>query len=107
MPIENRANFSCLLLIFSSFFHRYGLAAAVMSKDVKRCERFTKAFQTGIIWINCSQPTFNQLPWGGKKRSGFGRDLGEWGLESFLNIKQVTEYTSAEPWAFYKSPSRN
>lgn len=75
---------------------KYGLGAAVMSKDVKRCERFTKAFQTGIIWINCSQPTFNELPWGGKKRSGFGRDLGKWGLENFLNIKQVTEQESSK-----------
>ncbi|CAN4099332.1 unnamed protein product [Withania somnifera] len=86
---------------------KYGLASAVMSKDVERCERFTKAFQTGIIWINCSQPTFHQLPWGGKRRSGFGRDLGEWGLEKYLNIKQVTEYTSDDAWAFYKSPSNN
>ncbi|XP_016491800.2 betaine aldehyde dehydrogenase, chloroplastic-like isoform X2 [Nicotiana tabacum] len=85
---------------------KYGLASAIMSKDVERCERFTKAFQTGIIWFNCSQPTFTQLPWGGRKRSGFGRDLGEWGLENYLNIKQVTQYTSVEPWAFYKSPSK-
>ncbi|KAJ8563232.1 hypothetical protein K7X08_031684 [Anisodus acutangulus] len=86
---------------------KYGLASAIMSKDVERCERFRKAFQSGIIWINCSQPTFHQVPWGGKKRSGFGRDLGEWGLEKYLNIKQVTQYTSDEPWAFYKSPSNN
>lgn len=39
---------------------------------------FEQAFQAGIVWINCSQPTFTQAPWGGKKHSGFGRDLGEW-----------------------------
>ncbi|KAM3307827.1 hypothetical protein P3S67_009571 [Capsicum chacoense] len=85
----------------------YGLASAIMSKDAGRCERFTKVFQTGIIWINCSQPSFCQLPFGGKKRSGFGRDLGEMGLEKYLNIKQVTEYTCDDAWAFYKSPSKN
>ncbi|KAM3374660.1 aminoaldehyde dehydrogenase 2 isoform X1 [Capsicum galapagoense] len=85
----------------------YGLASAIMSKDAGRCERFTKAFQTGIIWINCSQPSFCQLPFGGKKRSGFGRDLGEMGLEKYLNIKQATEYTCDDAWAFYKSPSKN
>ncbi|CAN4100468.1 unnamed protein product [Withania somnifera] len=83
----------------------YGLASAIMSKDAERCERFTKAFQTGIIWVNCSQPTFHQLPWGGKKRSAFGRDLGEWGLQKYLNIKQVTEYTSDDAWGFFKSAS--
>lgn len=36
-----------------------------------------KAFQAGIVWVNCSQPCFSQAPWGGKKRSGFGRELGE------------------------------
>ncbi|KVH98878.1 Aldehyde dehydrogenase, conserved site-containing protein [Cynara cardunculus var. scolymus] len=39
--------------------------------------RFGKAFQAGIVWVNCSQPCFSQAPWGGKKRSGFGRELGE------------------------------
>lgn len=34
--------------------------------------------QAGVIWVNCSQPCFCQAPWGGTKRSGFGRELGEW-----------------------------
>jgi acyl-CoA reductase-like NAD-dependent aldehyde dehydrogenase len=37
-----------------------------------------QAFKAGIVWINCSQPCFTQAPWGGIKRSGFGRELGEW-----------------------------
>ncbi|KAI5683557.1 hypothetical protein M9H77_04785 [Catharanthus roseus] len=85
---------------------QYGLGAAVLSKDLDRCERLTKAFQSGIVWVNCSQPCFCQAPWGGKKRSGFGRELGEWGLENYLNIKQVTQYVSDEPWGWYKSPSK-
>ncbi|GAB4845603.1 Betaine aldehyde dehydrogenase 2 [Ancistrocladus abbreviatus] len=84
----------------------YGLAAAVLSKDLERCERVTKALQAGIVWVNCSQPCFCQAPWGGTKRSGFGRELGEWGLENYLNIKQVTKYISEEPWGWYKSPSK-
>ncbi|XP_020259275.1 LOW QUALITY PROTEIN: betaine aldehyde dehydrogenase 1, chloroplastic-like [Asparagus officinalis] len=82
----------------------YGLAGAVISKDPERCKRITEAFQVGITWINCSQPTFCQAPWGGKKRSGFGRELGEWGLDNYLSVKQVTEYTSNEPWGWYPSP---
>ncbi|GAB2248980.1 hypothetical protein Droror1_Dr00012339 [Drosera rotundifolia] len=84
----------------------YGLGAAVISKDLDRCERVTKALVAGIVWVNCSQPCFCQAPWGGTKRSGFGRELGEWGLENYLNIKQVTQYTSDDPWGWYKSPSK-
>ncbi|KAL6013647.1 aldehyde dehydrogenase [Asimina triloba] len=84
----------------------YGLAGAVLSKDLERCERVTKALQAGIIWVNCSQPCFCQAPWGGTKRSGFGRELGEWGLDNYLNVKQVTEYISNEPWGWYPSPSK-
>ncbi|XAR50130.1 Betaine-aldehyde dehydrogenase [Bertholletia excelsa] len=83
---------------------RYGLAAAVISNDLERCERVTKAFQSGIVWVNCSQPCFCQAPWGGKKRSGFGRELGEWGLDNYLSVKQVTRYISNEPWGWYVAP---
>nr|ACM67311.1 betaine aldehyde dehydrogenase [Spinacia oleracea] len=82
----------------------YGLAAAVFSNDLERCERITKALEVGAVWVNCSQPCFVQAPWGGIKRSGFGRELGEWGIQNYLNIKQVTQDISDEPWGWYKSP---
>ncbi|XVF09212.1 hypothetical protein REPUB_Repub07fG0072600 [Reevesia pubescens] len=84
----------------------FGLAAAVISNDLGRCDRVSKALQAGIVWINCSQPCFCQAPWGGNKRSGFGRELGEWGLENYLSVKQVTHYVSDEPWGWYRSPSK-
>ncbi|GFP79950.1 betaine aldehyde dehydrogenase 1 chloroplastic [Phtheirospermum japonicum] len=71
----------------------YGLGAAVLSQDLERCERMTK-------------PCFSQAPWGGRKRSGFGRELGEWGLDNYLNVKQVTQYVSNDPWGWYQSPSK-
>lgn len=37
-----------------------------------------QALQAGTVWINCSQPCFDQTAWGGNKRSGIGRELGEW-----------------------------
>ncbi|XP_076959562.1 betaine aldehyde dehydrogenase, chloroplastic-like [Bidens hawaiensis] len=83
----------------------YGLAAAVISKDLERCDHVTKALDVGIVWVNCSQPCFSQAPWGGKKRSGFGRELGEWGLENYQNVKQVTRYLSDDAWGWYKPPS--
>jgi len=80
---------------------RYGLAAAVMSKDEQRCERVARAFRAGIVWINCSQPTFVEAPWGGYKHSGIGRELGEWGLNNYLETKQITRFVGKEPWGWY------
>ncbi len=80
---------------------RYGLAAAVMSADLERAERVAKALRAGIVWINCSQPTFVEAPWGGYKQSGIGRELGRWGFESYLETKQITRFDSAQPWGWY------
>lgn len=70
----------------------YGLGAAVLSLDPARCARMATAFEAGIVWVNCSQPTFAQLPWGGVKRSGFGRDLGPDALQNYLSPKQILTY---------------
>ena len=80
---------------------RFGLAAAVMSKDVLRAERVAEAFRAGIVWVNCSQPTFVEAPWGGYKQSGIGRELGRWGLSNYLETKQITRFNSDEPWGWY------
>ena len=80
---------------------RYGLAAAVMSKDRARAERVARAFRAGIVWINCSQPTFTDAPWGGYKQSGIGRELGRWGFENYREVKQITGFSSDQPWGWY------
>lgn len=80
---------------------RFGLAAAVMSADERRAERVAAAFRAGIVWINCSQPTFTEAPWGGYKQSGIGRELGRWGLEAYLETKQITRFVSDDPWSWY------
>ena len=80
---------------------RFGLGAAVMSKDLERCERVARKFRAGIVWINCSQPTFTEAPWGGYKQSGIGRELGEWGLNNYLETKQITSYNTDQPWGWY------
>ncbi|WP_430461022.1 aldehyde dehydrogenase family protein [Thalassolituus sp. LLYu03] len=79
----------------------FGLAAAVMSHDLERCDRVAKALRAGIVWVNCSQPTFSQAPWGGYKKSGIGRELGRWGLNNYFETKQITAYASDEPWGWY------
>lgn len=80
---------------------RFGLAAAVMTADNARADRVARAFRAGIVWINCSQPTFVEAPWGGYKQSGIGRELGEWGLNNYLETKQITTYDRSEPWGWY------
>jgi len=80
---------------------RFGLAAAVMSKDDVRAERVAAAFRAGIVWINCSQPTFTEAPWGGYKESGIGRELGRWGLDNYLETKQITKYVGKDSWGWY------
>jgi betaine-aldehyde dehydrogenase len=80
---------------------RFGLAAAVMSQDPQRTARVANQLRAGIIWINCSQPTFVEAPWGGMKQSGIGRELGHWGLSNYQEVKQVTEYIGDAPWGWY------
>jgi betaine-aldehyde dehydrogenase len=80
---------------------RYGLAGAVMSDDLARCDRVATALRAGVVWINCSQPTFTQLPWGGYKASGLGRELGRHGYDAFLEVKQLTRFDRGADWNWY------
>ena len=83
----------------------YGLAGAVMSDDLERCERVAAKLRAGVIWINCSQPTFTQVPWGGYKSSGIGRELGTAGFMAFRETKQITRYDHSQTWGWYLDPA--
>jgi betaine-aldehyde dehydrogenase len=79
----------------------YGLAAAVWSRDIFRALRTVKALRAGIVWVNHMQPTYVEAPWGGYKQSGFGRELGPWGIEEYLETKQVHINLNEQPIGWY------
>lgn len=79
----------------------YGLAAAVWTRDIFKAFRVVKQLEAGIVWVNHMQPTMLEAPWGGYKMSGFGRELGHWGVEEYLETKQVYVNLDEAPIAWY------
>jgi betaine-aldehyde dehydrogenase len=79
----------------------YGLAAAVWTRDIYKAFRVVKSLRAGVVWVNHMQPTYVEAPWGGYKQSGFGRELGPWGLEEYLETKQVFVNLDETPIGWY------
>jgi betaine-aldehyde dehydrogenase len=79
----------------------YGLAAAVWTRDIFRALRAVRRLKAGIVWVNHMQPTYVEAPWGGYKQSGIGRELGRWGVEEYLQTKQVHINLSEQPIGWY------
>ena len=79
----------------------YGLAAAVWTRDIFKAFRTVKKIRAGIVWVNHMQPTYVEAPWGGYKQSGFGRELGPWGIEEYLETKQVHINLNESPIGWY------
>ena len=68
---------------------KYGLSASVWSKDVGRVMRMTKALDFGCVWVNTHIPMVSEMPHGGFKHSGYGKDLSMYGFEDYTRIKHV------------------
>ncbi|KAG5645863.1 hypothetical protein DXG03_005205 [Asterophora parasitica] len=62
----------------------YGLACHVFSENLSRALRVAHALEAGSAWVNCAQTTDKAVPFGGYKQSGFGRELGEYALETYV-----------------------
>jgi betaine-aldehyde dehydrogenase len=67
----------------------YGLSASVWTNDVKRALRVSRALQFGVVWINDHMSQVSEMPHGGIKDSGYGKDLSMYAVEEYTTVKHV------------------
>jgi betaine-aldehyde dehydrogenase len=68
----------------------FGLAASAWSTDVFRCLRASREIQAGCVWINDHIPIISDMPHGGYKASGFGKDMSQYSFDEYTNVKHVS-----------------
>ncbi|TXH31017.1 MAG: gamma-aminobutyraldehyde dehydrogenase [Actinobacteria bacterium] len=79
----------------------YGLAASAWTTDVVRAHRATREIQAGCVWINDHIPIVSEMPHGGFKQSGFGKDMSSYSFEEYTQVKHVSFDITGEshkPW---------
>ena len=67
----------------------FGLASSVFTADPEKADRVASELETGMVWINSTSKSSPDLPFGGVKRSGYGRELSGHGIREFCNITTV------------------
>lgn len=68
----------------------YGLASSVFTKDIEKALHVAQSVRAGIVWVNCYNVLDAAAPFGGCKDSGFGRELSEYALENYTEVKMVS-----------------
>jgi len=68
----------------------YGLAASVFTSDIDKMNTIASSIRAGVVWVNCYDVLDVQAPFGGYKMSGVGRELGEYGLQQYSEVKTIT-----------------
>jgi betaine-aldehyde dehydrogenase len=74
----------------------YGLAASAWSRNVFRTQRASREIHAGCVWINDHIPIISEMPHGGYKASGFGKDMSQYSFDEYTNIKHVMSDSTGE-----------